>query len=202
MNLLLASTFDKFGDKIDQIDELNLHQKSVICITTASSVEMNISWLEPEIEPIRKRSKRFETYDIAGKSKETLRENFKSFDVIYVSGGNTYYLLEKVNQSGFRNVLKDKLEQKCLYLGCSAGAVLICPRIDFISLMDDPSKANLTDYKGLSLIDYLILPHIDHPSYGEIANKIAKDLSTGHEKVIGLKDNQAIYIKDNYIQFF
>lgn len=202
MNLLLSSSFYTFGNKIDTIPGLDLGQKNVVCVVTASLGEVDASWLEPEILQIRKRSKQFDTYDITGKSPKDLDADFQRYDVIYVAGGNTYFLLEKVKKSGFDHVIRRKLEQGNFYFGSSAGAILACPRIDFIESMDDPSKANLKDYAGLSLVDFLILPHTDSPFYGEETQKIAKKLSSGFERIIGLRDDQALYLQGRYMEIF
>lgn len=123
-------------------------------------------------------------------------------DVIYVTGGNTYYLLERSKKSGFLDVVKNKISSGAFYFGCSAGAVLSSPRIDFIEDMDDPSLGDIDGYSALSLTDFLILPHLDHEKYGPKARAIASKLKSKDEKIMGLRDDQGVYIEDNFVQIF
>ena len=67
--------------------------------------------------------------------------------------------------------------------------------------MDDQGAADLSDYVGLNLIDFKILPHIDHPRYGPKARAIASQIKSS-EPVIGRRDDQAVYVRDNYIEIY
>ena len=45
------------------------------------------------------------------------------YDAVYVCGGNTEYLLERINEKGFRNTLLLFIEQGGVYVGVSAGSL-------------------------------------------------------------------------------
>ncbi len=75
------------------------------------------------------------------------------------------------------------------------------PDISFIGSLDDPAKAELTDYSGLRLVDFLIMPHMDQEKFSEQAHAEIKKIKADI-KVIGLNDDQALWIKDNYVQLF
>lgn len=47
-----------------------------------------------------------------------------NFDAIYLSGGDTEYLLNEVNRTGFADVLKQAIENGVFYIGTSAGAII------------------------------------------------------------------------------
>ncbi len=201
-NLLLASTFDDFGDKIEIVSGLSLSSKNVVCIPTAAYGQDNRDWLEPEMEQIKKRAAHFSSFDIAGKSQDETETAMQDADIIYVTGGNTYYLLEHIQKSGFAAVLKEKLDQGCYYFGCSAGAVVAGPRIDFIEDMDDASRGTPDGYGAMALVDFLVMPHIDHAKYGPKALAIVSNLKSKNQKIIGLRDDQALHIQDNFIEIY
>ncbi len=47
-----------------------------------------------------------------------------------------------------------------LYIGESAGAIIACPDISYNQIMDDKTVATeLTNYSGMGLVDYYVLPH-------------------------------------------
>ena len=54
----------------------------------------------------------FESYDIEGKTSKELKAKVKNFDIIFISGGNNFYLLKIIRESGFDTVLKKWLRQK------------------------------------------------------------------------------------------
>ncbi len=114
----------------------------------------------------------------------------KDFDVIYVCGGNTFYLLKKVRDSGFDRIVKEAVKQGKLYFGVSAGSILVCPNIDIASPFD-PNNVNLKDLTGLNLIEEVLSPHYTEKEK-EIIGKYRKKY-----KIITLTDNQALVVIDN-----
>lgn len=76
-----------------------------------------------------------------------------SVSAVYIGGGNTYRLLDKLRQSGADQLLREFVASGgCLY-GGSAGAI-ICG--ETIETTPDENRVNLTDTTGLRL-----LPDID-----------------------------------------
>lgn len=103
--------------------------------------------------------------DIKNKTKEQLYEVLSTVDVIFVSGGNTYYLLEKAQASGFLEVVHTLIERGVIYIGSSAGSALACSTIEYIEDFDDRSIAHLTSFKGMGLVNKLIYPHYGEEKY-------------------------------------
>ena len=92
--LLLASSFEKFADKLDTIPHPALPSLNVVCIPTAAYGEEEWDWLPRDMAPVQKRAKTFREFNIAGQSPADVRQALQGADVIYVTGGNTYYLLQ------------------------------------------------------------------------------------------------------------
>jgi len=138
--------------------------------------------------------------DIKNKTKEQLFKQMKDIDVIFVSGGNTYYLLEHVQKSGFEEVVKKLTAKGVIYVGSSAGSVLACPTIEHIEDLDDKTKASLTSFKGINLIDFLILPHYGDSKYKYKFQQIMKKWSDKKYKIQTLTNTQVIVVNNNKIE--
>lgn len=65
--------------------------------------------------------KNIDVWDLhAGMEFEKLRE----YDVIYLCGGNTQYLLERINATGFHKSLMEYIDDDGLVIGVSAGSLI------------------------------------------------------------------------------
>ncbi|MDP9196322.1 MAG: Type 1 glutamine amidotransferase-like domain-containing protein, partial [Pseudomonadota bacterium] len=145
--LLLASNLRDFTPKLDRVFDRPLAEMAVVCIPTAAAGEDNIDrWLIPEKAALRDRVKSFTEFDLQGKTPEQVRHALAHANIICLTGGNTYFLLEHVQKSGFAQALKPCLDHGAWYVGASAGTVLACPDIDYIRAMDKPDRAQLTDF--------------------------------------------------------
>ncbi len=51
-------------------------------------------------------------------------EELKAFDVVYFCGGRTSYLLERINDSGFRETLLSYIRENGFVIGVSAGSII------------------------------------------------------------------------------
>ena len=122
-------------------------------------------------------------------------QEVEDFDVIYVCGGNTFYLLKKVRETGFDKIIKEFLKKDKLYFGVSAGSILVCPNID-IAIPFDDNDVNLTDLKGLDLIKIIVFPHYKDEEK-RIINDFRKKLNY---EIIPLKDSQALLFLEEKIK--
>lgn len=136
--------------------------------------------------------------DIKGKTEKELRDELRGMDVIYVAGGNTFYFLEKARESGFDKIIKELVEEGTIYAGASAGAVLVGPTIEPIKSLDDPSKApSLNSFKGLGLVDFVVLPHFGEGKYKEKYMKIIEKYSNKEYKIVPITNRQAVVVENN-----
>jgi len=87
-----------------------------------------------------------------------LTDEEKNIDVIYVCGGNTFYLLHRVRESKFDELLKELVDDGVVYVGASAGSMILGPSIELTS-SPDQNDINLQDTSGLNLVDVAVSPH-------------------------------------------
>lgn len=171
---------DKFY-KIINKDELS--KKKVLYITTAADGEDgDKSWMENEYNTILdlgvKKDNIYE-YKIGDKI------NIKDFDIMYMMGGNTFYLLDQIRKYNFDKVIKKFIYNNKIYIGSSAGSIILGNSIKY-TLGFDENNVNMTDFRGLKLVDGIIIPHANRKE--ELINSI-KDKE---EKIYLLYDGDGI----------
>jgi len=116
----------------------------------------------------------------------------KDFDVIAVEGGNTYYLLYMVRESGFDKIIKQFVKEDKVYLGFSAGSIITGVDISISLIGGSKNNVNILDFKSLKLVDYNICCHIGRKDKKKIADFEKK---TKYE-LVKLDDGQAIIVVD------
>lgn len=83
-----------------------------------------------------------------------------AFECFVVCGGNTYYLLSKLKESGFLDKIAKAVEKGVLYVGVSAGSVIASPSIDHISFLDE-NDIRLEDFSAMGFVCEQIVPHYE-----------------------------------------
>jgi len=191
--LFLTSVAYKVLDKFVELLDCPPSKLTVAFIPTAADVYENKSFVDDDRNKLLELGFKILDVNINGKTKEILQEQLKDVDIIFVAGGNTFYLLEKTIASGFDKIVKNLVENGKYYIGSSAGSVLAGLTIEPVKLLEDSSKApNLKSFDGLKLIDKIILPHYGNKKYQEKMNRILNEHLDIQEKIIKLTDNQAI----------
>lgn len=135
----------------------DISKVKILFITAAVDSENNsdTKWIDDEFKSI---------LDL-GVKKENIQEfkidyeiDLSLYDVIYMLGGNTFYLLKKIREAKFDLKLKEAIENGVIYVGSSAGSVIMGSTTE-LSLPYDKNRVNLTDFAGLKLFDGIIIPH-------------------------------------------
>lgn len=125
-------------------------------------------------------------------------EELKNADVIYVCGGNTFYLLKKVRESHFDQVFLQFMERGGVYVGVSAGSILVGPNIAVAGIGEngDKNDVHLTDTRGLNKVPFAISPH-----YTEKEKNILDTMEAKVDyKIKRITDHEAILITDETVQ--
>jgi len=138
--------------------------------------------------------KEVEVVDLKNFSETELKLKLQKFDVIWVNGGNTFYLLYWAKKSGFLDIVPKLLQEGKVYVGVSAGSILATPNIEVAGWknVDDPNVVKLDDLRALNLVSFYLLPH-----YSSFWEEFVKDkTSTLSNKLICLTNTQAVTIID------
>ena len=137
--------------------------------------------------------------DLREEKGASLREKMGAIDLIFVSGGNTFYLMEYIRESGFDKVLGAFLDKGGIYVGVSAGSI-IAGRDIAVSGWDpdwDINTVGLEDMQGLGLVDFIISPHYA-PEEDAVINEDKGKVSC---PIFALTDSQAILVEEGNVKF-
>lgn len=199
--LFLASFAAKSLDKaLNLLPNKPKNQIRVAFVPTAADTYKDKWFVKEDRDKLEEMGFDIFDLDIKDKEKAELEEKLRNVDIIFVAGGNTFYLLDKVRESGFDEIVKRLVfGERVLYIGSSAGAVLACPDIKPIELLDDPSAVpNLKSTKGLNLVDFVVLPHYGDKKYEEKFKKIVDEYQDKYT-LIKLTNEQAVIVEgENY----
>src|SRR5258708_18316221 len=171
MQLLLTSNGidESFESKFLSLIDKKPGAISVAFVTTAAYGEgENIDWLLIYKQQLQRCGiTDIEELDIRHKTQEELGKILIDKDILFINGGNSFFLLDWVKKSGFDNLIKDFIDEGKLYVGASAGSIICCPTIESASWEPDPDKNNvgMTDFSGLHFVDFLITPHFNKKYY-------------------------------------
>lgn len=79
-------------------------------------------------------------------------------DVLYVSGGNTFRMLQRLRDCGFDREIARYVQAGVLYIGGSAGAYIVSQDISHVRYFDD-CPDDFTDFGALGLFDGVLVCH-------------------------------------------
>ncbi len=107
----------------------------------------------------RKVRARFEAFGYAVVSAHEVQdpaELVRSSDAIAVGGGNTFRLLQRMQQTGLLSAVRDRALAGVPYIGWSAGSNLACPTI---RTTNDMPIVQPDGFDALNLVPFQINPH-------------------------------------------
>lgn len=141
--------------------------------------------------------KKIDFVEIAGLPHNNWLKRLQDADVIFIGGGNTYWLLHCVRESGLDKELA-KLLEKRLYIGESAGSILVTPTINVASIEPaDDNSIGLEDMTGLGLVDFEVSVHTPEEVQPVENEKYAKTIS---RKLYAINNNMAVKVDNNKIE--
>lgn len=190
MKLLLTSTGlsnNKIANTFLQLLTKPIAQVKVIFIPTASRTAEEKKYVNAsrnELITLGVNENNIRIVDLQSKVKQ---DDFNNIDVVYVCGGNTFYLLKQVRESELDKVIKKFVNTDMVYVGVSAGSILAGPNIDVASPFDE-NDVGLTELTGLNLTDIVASPH-----YVTDEESIIKPFAEKF-KVVRITDAQAILV--------
>ena len=143
---------------------------------------------------------------VCAPSKGITEDTLRDVGGIFVGGGHTYTLLDKLQKTGSLEVIRQKVEQGLPYLGSSAGTLITCPTIKTGNDMPCPS-ADFIDLRSLGLIKLQVNCHYmdnsmhDPKHQGETRDERLQEFCAFNPdtSVIGLYEGAALRVTGNNI---
>ena len=173
--LFLASSFSEVASLFPKFAGEEIKGKRITFIPTASLVEEVRFYVDDDRKAFEELGIIVEELEITTASPDKISEILNRNDYIFVSGGNTFYLLQELRRKGADILITEQIRAGKLYIGTSAGSVILCPDIEFVKEMDyNHTAPELQSFTGLNIVDFYILPHyLDFP-FEEITQNIVK----------------------------
>ena len=176
---------DNFKERFYKLISKNdLSDAKVLYITTAvdGEPENNRNWVNEEYQTILDlgiKEKNITEYKIGNDI------NIDNFDIIYMMGGNTIYLLDMVRKYNFDKVIKEFIDNGKIYIGSSAGSQIIGSTIELCSIYET-NNVDMKDFNAIGIVDKEVVPHTNRKE--ELIKNLDKD------KLLLLYDGDGVII--------
>lgn len=191
MKLFLCSHFSSVGSLIKE----EIDNKKVAFIPTASLHEGYTGYVGSARKLFKKLGASVTEIDISTEAYSTIQAVFEDADVIYFTGGNSFFLMDQLRKTETDELLKKELANGKLMIGESAGAIICAPTIQYIEQMDEkPEDYSQEDNEGLDLIDFYVLPHYLTAPFKKITERIMAEFSDLN--ICAINNHQAIIVND------
>ena len=202
MELFLTSSVHAVAHDIAKRVNLSKANKLVFIDTAAEpkGEREDLEWLKNDRRALVDAGFKVSDYTITGKSKKALEADLAGFDYIYMSGGNTAYLLEKSQKSGFVSVIKDLIKNKGkIYIGTSAGSIIAGPKLpDYFSDED----AELENINGYGFVNFTLIPHWGSEDFKEryLGERLKMVYKEDQVPLLLLTDNQYVHVQNDQMK--
>lgn len=160
--LFLSSSFQDVATLLPAFAQNSLQGKRVTFIPTAALHEKVNFFVKSGKKALERLGLIVDVLELTSATTAELTAKLTQNDLIYLSGGNTFFLLQELQRTGADKLISDAVQQGKLYIGESAGSIVTAPDIGYVQAMDSSAAAqDLTNYGALSLVDFYTLPHQD-----------------------------------------
>lgn len=204
-NLLILTSSNNFvvADWVKHLPKKPT-QLRLTFIPTAAEVEKGSKqWLKDDRQALVAAGFPVNDFTLTGKTIEQVQQQLAQTDLVFVAGGNTFYLLQEMQKSGFIRLIRHFVKEGGIYAGSSAGSIVAGPSLDLVEYLDNPKLApDLVDRAGLALTDTTVFPHWGSPIFH---NRYGKLMKAGYQKghqIILLTDDQYLLVRGNEYKIY
>ena len=127
------------------------------------------------------------------------REPLARADAVFLGGGNTYALLQRLQQSGLLEAIGERVRAGMPYIGSSAGSNVAGPTI---LTTNDWNVVGLIDFSALGLVPFNVNPHYLETDPAMAAHSETRDdrIAEYHvvnaNAVLGIEEGTAVRVED------
>lgn len=197
MHRLLLLSSGRFLESHPRVFEKPFNELKMVYVTTAAKGTNDTEYVARRKRLFEKEKYNYRELDLDGKGVAELSEALLGVEIIYVEGGNSFYLLKSVKESGFDKILPGLLDKGVIYMGSSAGSYIACPTIEMATWKhQDRDRYGVTDFRALALVPFLVSVHY-RDEYRELLTEKIRDCKL---LVRVLNDEQAILVQGDGVQ--
>lgn len=175
MQLFWASSFAQVLPLFARFMPAGVQGKTVVFIATACLHESYTAYADDARQAWRAIGAQLLELDLCTASSGELAKQLASCDLIYISGGNTFSLLQELRRSGAGAVIASLVQAGVPYVGESAGAAIVSPDIAYMAQLDERSAAPLlADTQDLGLVPVYPLLHWGNAPFKEAGEAVVQ----------------------------
>ncbi len=194
IEMFLCSYFAGVATLFEDFAKQNIRAKEVLFIPTAANVEEYRDYVNEAKEAFSKMGFTLEILDVSKASEAEAKAKIGAARVLYVSGGNTFYLLRELKKKGLAGLIADRVRSgELVYVGESAGAMIAAPSVEYAALMDEASGYETAAQTGLDLVKFYPVPHYGEEPFVQSTAKILKAYG-GKLKLAPINNAEAIAV--------
>ena len=195
--LFLTSYFSGVGNLFRNFIQEQILAKQVLFIPTAGNVEHYVDYIDEAKYLFQTLGFSVDILDIANTSEVVVKEKIKQTPCLYISGGNTFYLLQELKKKNLLELINLRISEGMVYIGESAGAMITAGDIKYSQIMDDKMVASeLTDYSSFNLVNFAIVPHYGEFPFEESAMETIRAYQSTYN-LFPINNHQAVIVKEN-----
>ena len=195
--MILTSSLYESIELVKKFLDKNTESKKILFIPTATNIDEYKKYIHLTQKAFEDFGYEVENFDISIFSEEIAKEKLSQAKIVFISGGNTFYLLQELKRKNLTSYLKERIENGLLYIGESAGSVIATPNIEYASIVDDKTLATeLNDYTGLNLVNFYIVPHFEEEPFVESSRKTV-ELYKDKLDLKLINNKEAILVENN-----
>ena len=202
-NIFLTSAVSYVAHDIPRHLTVKPNKLRLLFIDTAAEVETgDKQWLKDDRKSLVKAGFNVEDYTFTGKKKDQVKKDLENYDVLYMSGGNTFYLLQQMQKCGALSVVKELVKNGKIYIGTSAGSIIAGSDTSLFQYADNVLDApELKGFKGLEFVDFTIFPHWGSEDFKDVyLREIMKQSYQEKNKIILLNNYQYVVVDNGWFQ--
>ena len=202
--IFLCSSFADVAPLLPESVPTSLSGKTVAFIPTASIHEEYTQYVEDGKNALVSLGLVVRELEITQCEKKEIVKVLNDCDCIYITGGNTFFLMQELRRTGTDKLIVEQVEKGKLYIGESAGAMIFAPNIEYAKRMDNNLllTPDFEDFSGLGVVDFYPVVHFNSFPFEEATRKIIQEDGylplkpiTNEQAIVVLGDNISIQSK-------
>ncbi len=198
--LFLSSSFKDVSTLFKDFAQEELKGKRVTFIPTASLPEKVIFYVNSGKKALEKLGLIVDELEMTKATNKEIADKLRNNDYIYITGGNTFFLLQELKKSGADKIIIEQINLGKIYIGESAGSIVVSPNIEYVKDMDDYKKAiELKDNLSLNITDFYPLPHYTNFPFQKVVEQIIKKYDS-HLKLVPITNSQVILVRGKNVE--
>lgn len=145
LKLFLSSSFKDVAPSLAHFAAEPLEGKKITFIPTASIPEKVKFYVKSAKKALENLGLTVDELELSTATPEDIERKIRENDYIYISGGNTFYLLQELKRTGADTIIREEVQAGKMYIGESAGSMILTPTIEYAQLMDNVQEGPALD---------------------------------------------------------